>query len=78
MFSIYALLYSLVYKRDVIICVFFSHNLLSEYAYAMQDGGLFYTITDVRDLHDWMVEHLEAHPLFKRVEEEQLVLYISM
>ena len=66
--------YCLVYKRYVIYMCVFSHNLLSEYAYAMQDGGLFYTITDVRDLHDWMVEHLEAHPLFERVDEEQLVL----
>lgn len=29
-----------------------------------------YTITDVEDLHLWMVQHLEAHPLFERVSKE--------
>ena len=28
-----------------------------------------YTITDVRDLHEWMVQHFVAHPSFERVEE---------
>lgn len=30
-----------------------------------------YTITDVEDLHKWMVEHLEGHPGFERVSEEE-------
>ncbi|KAK5011116.1 tRNA (guanine-N(7)-)-methyltransferase (tRNA(m7G46)-methyltransferase) [Elasticomyces elasticus] len=33
-------------------------------------GGIVYTITDVEDLHDWMVEHFDAHPSFARVSEE--------
>ena len=31
-----------------------------------------YTITDVRDLHEWMVGHFEGHASFVRVAEEEL------
>jgi len=31
-----------------------------------------YTITDVPDLHTWMVSHLAAFPLFKRLTEEEI------
>ncbi|KAI1431428.1 putative methyltransferase [Xylaria sp. CBS 124048] len=48
-----------------------STTLNSEYAYALRPGGIIYTITDVEDLHDWMVRHLEAHPLFRRMSEEE-------
>lgn len=37
----------------------------------MRPGGIVYTITDVEDLHNWMVQHLEAHPAFERVGEEE-------
>lgn len=30
-------------------------------------------MTDVKDLHEWMVLHLTEHPLFERIPEEQLV-----
>ena len=49
-----------------------SHNLISEYAYALKEGGMIYTISDVFDLHEWMASHLQAHPLFERVDEETL------
>ena len=49
-----------------------SPTLLAEYAYALRVGGIVYTVTDVYDLHNWMVTHLEAFPLFKRVEEATL------
>lgn len=48
-----------------------STQLNSEYAYVMRPGGIVYTITDVRDLHEWMVSHFEAHPAFERVPEEE-------
>ena len=35
--------------------------------------GVVYTVTDVRDLHDWMVKHLAEHPLFRRIPDDQLV-----
>ncbi|XP_057367738.1 tRNA (guanine-N(7)-)-methyltransferase-like [Daphnia carinata] len=47
-------------------------TLLAEYAYVLAEGGLVYTITDVKDLHEWMVMHLEQHPLFKRLTQEEL------
>ncbi|EGV63362.1 hypothetical protein CANTEDRAFT_130840 [Yamadazyma tenuis ATCC 10573] len=47
-----------------------TNTLLSEYAYALREGGIIYTITDVEDLHKWMVEHLEDHPLFERLDKE--------
>lgn len=49
-----------------------SHTLLAEYAYVLAPGGLLYTATDVKDLHDWMVEKLDAHPLFQRIPNEEL------
>lgn len=48
-----------------------SSTLNSEYAYAMKPGGIVYTITDVEPLHEWMVEHLDAHPSFERLTKEE-------
>lgn len=28
-------------------------------------------ITDVKELYDWEVEHLELHPLFEKVSQEE-------
>lgn len=50
-----------------------SPQLLAEYAYVLQIDGLAYTITDVKDLHDWMVKHFEDHPLFQRVSQDNLI-----
>ena len=49
-----------------------STTLLAEYAYVMAVGGIVYTITDVKELHDWMVEHFVEFPLFERVSEDNL------
>lgn len=48
-----------------------STTLNSEYAYVLKPGGIVYTITDVPDLHAWMVQHFNAHPSFERVSEEE-------
>ncbi|KAI2628803.1 putative methyltransferase [Hypoxylon sp. NC1633] len=48
-----------------------STTLNSEYAYVLKPGGIVYTITDVEDLHQWMVQHFDAHPSFERVPEEE-------
>lgn len=48
-----------------------STTLNSEYAYVLKPGGVVYTITDVPDLHGWMVQHFEAHPMFERIGEEE-------
>ncbi|ODV92060.1 hypothetical protein CANCADRAFT_30330 [Tortispora caseinolytica NRRL Y-17796] len=45
-------------------------TLLDEYAYVLRSGGVVYTITDVEDLHKWMKQHLDQHPLFKRLDSE--------
>lgn len=29
-----------------------------------------YTITDVEDLHDWMLAHFDAHPSFERLSDQ--------
>ncbi|CAG0916138.1 unnamed protein product [Notodromas monacha] len=47
-------------------------RLLHQYAFCMAVGGLVYTLTDVEQLHQWMVKHLRAHPLFEEVPEEEL------
>lgn len=49
-----------------------SPTLLAEYAYALRPGGIVYTITDVRDLHEWMLAHLAAFPLFEPVSGDAL------
>ncbi|KAL9549222.1 tRNA (guanine-N(7)-)-methyltransferase (tRNA(m7G46)-methyltransferase) [Mucor bainieri] len=48
-----------------------SSTLLAEYAYALRVGGILYTITDVKDLHLWMVKHLDEHPLFEKLTDEE-------
>ncbi|KAI8049013.1 putative methyltransferase-domain-containing protein [Syncephalis plumigaleata] len=47
-------------------------TLLAEYAYVLAPGGIIYTNTDVRDLHEWMTKHLDAHPLFERLSDEEM------
>lgn len=49
-----------------------SPTLLAEYAYALRPGGIVYTMTDVRDLHEWMKSHLNAFPLFEAIDEATL------
>lgn len=48
-----------------------STTLAAEYAYVVRPGGILYTITDVEDLHKWMVTHFLAHRSFERVGEEE-------
>ncbi|KAI0483907.1 putative methyltransferase-domain-containing protein [Xylaria cf. heliscus] len=48
-----------------------STTLNSEYAYVIRPGGIVYTITDVEDLHHWMVAHLESHPSFERISDQE-------
>ena len=54
-----------------------STGLLAEYAYALKVDGILYTVTDVKDLHEWMVKHLDEHPLFVRMTESELVRFCN-
>ncbi len=47
-------------------------SLLAEYAYVLEEGGVIYTATDVEALHQWMVEHLTAFPLFQPLGPDEL------
>lgn len=47
-------------------------TLLAEYAYVLAEGGLLYTITDVPDLNQWMVSHIDTFPAFEKVPHEEL------
>ncbi|XP_066260055.1 tRNA (guanine-N(7)-)-methyltransferase [Euwallacea similis] len=47
--------------------------LLAEYAYVLREGGIVYTMTDVKDLHEWMKQHFQEHPLFQKVNEDDLI-----
>ncbi|NXI38436.1 TRMB methyltransferase, partial [Galbula dea] len=49
-----------------------SPTLLAEYGYVLRPGGLVYTVTDVAELHEWMVKHFGEHPLFEEVPLDQL------
>ncbi|RKP02077.1 hypothetical protein CXG81DRAFT_11191 [Caulochytrium protostelioides] len=44
-------------------------QLLAEYAFLLKEGGLLYIATDVRALFDWMVTHIDKHPLFQRLDQ---------
>lgn len=49
-----------------------SATLASEYAFVLRQGkGTVYTITDVEDLHLWMVGHFEGHKSFERIGTEE-------
>jgi len=54
------------YRRRIINTV-----LLADYAYILGVGGKLYTITDVKDLGDWMRLHLDSFPLFQRISDEE-------
>jgi tRNA (guanine-N7-)-methyltransferase len=55
-----------------------SSQLNAEYAYILKPGGMLYTITDVEELHHWMVKHFEGDEagdvaeLWERVSQEDL------
>ncbi|XP_070565669.1 tRNA (guanine-N(7)-)-methyltransferase-like isoform X2 [Ptychodera flava] len=49
-----------------------STTLLAEYAYVLAVGGMVYTITDVKDVHEWMKSHFSEHPLFEYIHVDQL------
>lgn len=53
-------------------------TLLSEYAYCLRSNGIVYTITDVEDLHLWMVKHLDQHPLFVKLTQLELDLDVCV
>jgi tRNA (guanine-N7-)-methyltransferase len=38
----------------------------------LKQGGKIYVITDVKELFDWEVEHLDLHPLFSKIPDEEL------
>ena len=49
-----------------------SERLLSEYAFVLKPKiGKLYCITDVKELHEWHVAKLDAHPLFRRLGDEE-------
>jgi len=41
--------------------------LLAEYAYVLAEGAKLYTISDVKELAEWMQRHLDSFPLFEKV-----------
>lgn len=47
-------------------------RLLSEYAYFLKHKGRLYCITDVKELHDWHVAKCDAHPLFRRLPDNEV------
>ncbi|KAI4899087.1 hypothetical protein NFI96_022011 [Prochilodus magdalenae] len=49
-----------------------AHTVLSRCSVSAPLQGLVYTITDVEEVHLWMVRHFSEHPLFGRVSEEEL------
>jgi len=50
-----------------------SPTLVAEYAYVLRPGGIVYTISDVKDLHEWMVKYLSEFELFDPISEKELI-----
>ena len=47
--------------------------MLNEYAYLLAPGGILYTITDVKELGEWMARHGTEHSAFERIPDAELV-----
>jgi len=60
------------FKRTKLKWRIISKTLLAEYAYVLAIDALVYTITDVLEVHEWMVKCFSEHPLFERVPAEEL------
>ncbi|KAJ2383221.1 tRNA (guanine-N(7)-)-methyltransferase (tRNA(m7G46)-methyltransferase) [Coemansia sp. RSA 2611] len=50
-----------------------SQTMLAEYAYVMKTGGIIYMITDVEDLYNWSLSHLDDFPLFERIPNDEIL-----
>jgi tRNA (guanine-N7-)-methyltransferase len=61
------------WKRKNIRRRIISPGLVQEYAYWLRVGGLLYTVSDVLELEQWMVECLDQCPLFRRLGNEELL-----
>ncbi|CAD5209089.1 unnamed protein product [Bursaphelenchus xylophilus] len=46
--------------------------LISEYAYLIKAGGILYTVTDVLQYHEWVLENFAATKLFEKISDEEL------
>lgn len=60
------------WKRKNIRRRIISPGLVQEYAYWLRHGGLVYTVSDVAELEEWMVQCLDESPLFHRLTEAEL------
>jgi tRNA (guanine-N7-)-methyltransferase len=50
-----------------------SERLLTEYAYLLTPTiGRLYVITDVKDLHEWHIAKCNAHPMFRKLTEDEM------
>lgn len=59
---------------EALLSYFFPQNcVIDSPVFACSCQGLVYTMTDVEEVHIWMVKHFTEHPLFARVPDEELV-----
>jgi tRNA (guanine-N7-)-methyltransferase len=50
-----------------------SERLLTEYAYLLTPTiGRLYVITDVKDLHEWHISKCNAHPMYRKLTEDEM------
>lgn len=52
---------------------FYNHRLRDLSLACYQPQGLVYTMTDVEDLHKWIVLHMTQHPLYEQLSLEEAV-----
>ena len=63
------------WKRKNIRRRIISPGLVHEYAFWLRVGGLLYTVSDVPELEEWMIQCLDDCPLFRRLSNAEIVEY---
>ncbi|KAG8343516.1 putative methyltransferase [Trypanosoma vivax] len=61
------------WKRKNIRRRIISPGLVQEYAHWLRSGGLLFTVSDVEELEQWMVACLDGCPLFRRLNEREIL-----
>ena len=53
-----------------------NRSLLTEYVYLLAEGGRIYSITDVKDLHDWNYTYLSQHSMLQEVNDDDPCVHL--
>ena len=60
------------FKKSNIRRRIISVMLLDYYAYLLNDNGIIYNITDVKELYEWTLDQFKQHPLFIKLTDNDI------